>query len=184
MSGFLKDFKDANADFSGFKKELLSYMGGDLVNIETNDSQLANMFDQYSGIDAFQVVDKQLRGVAIRVQWGNAWNTFTIRYKRASGAKTEYQKRSEAILNNKGYLYPYLTIQAYLDKRGNTGEILSCCVIKTEDLYKYLFSNMPSLKTRKCPEGNEFLYVDFDELKKHTKNIITFGSYYSIAQAA
>jgi hypothetical protein len=43
---------------------------------------------------------------------------------------------------------------------------------------------MPSLKTRKCPEGNEFLYVDFDELKKHTKNIITFGSYYSIAQAA
>jgi hypothetical protein len=52
------------------------------------------------------------------VQWGNARNTFTIRYKRASGAKTEYQKRSEAILNNKGYLYPYLTIQAYLDKRG------------------------------------------------------------------
>lgn len=178
MSNFIKDFKDANSDFLLFKDQLMSHIKGDLINIETNDSQLANMFDQYSGIDAFQVVDRQLRGVAIRVQWGKAWNTFTIRYKRASGSKTEYQKRADAILNNKGYLYPYLTIQAYLDKRGNSQEILSCCIIKTEDLYKHLFANMPALKTRKCPEGNEFLYVNFSDLQKHTKNIITFGEFY------
>lgn len=184
MSSFVKDFADANSDFSAFKKQLMSHIKGDLVNIETNDSLLANMFDQYSGIDAFQIVKGQLRGVAIRVQWGNAWNTFTIRYKRASGAKTEYQKRSEAILSNNGYLYPYLTIQAYLDKRGDASDILSCCVIKTEDLYKYLFANMPSLKSRKCPEGNEFLYVGFDDLVKSTKNIIVFGSFYDVQAAA
>jgi hypothetical protein len=46
---FIDDFNSANVDFSNFKDELLSYIGGDLVNIETNDSQLANLFDQYSG---------------------------------------------------------------------------------------------------------------------------------------
>ena len=172
---FIKDFKDANADFAGFKTELMSHIKGDLVNIETNDSQLANMFDQYSGVDAFQIINKQLRGVAIRVQWGNAWNTFTIRFKRSSGTKTEYQKRCEAIFTDVGYLYPYLTIQAYLDTRGEATRILSCCAIKTKDLYQYLAINMANVRKRKCPEGNEFLYVGFDELKRHTKNIIVFG---------
>jgi hypothetical protein len=172
---FIKDFTDANADFSLFKNELLSHIKGDLINIETDDTKLADMFDQYSGIDAFQIVNKQLRGVAIRVQWGNDWGTFTIRYKRKSGAKTEYQKRSEAIFSDKGYLYPYLTIQAYLDKRGCSQSILSCGVIKTLDLYQYLFVNMPNLKIRQCPEGNDFLHVTFKELIKARCNILVFG---------
>lgn len=182
---FSKDFSDANSDFSMFKKELLTHIKGDLVNIETNDSQLANLFDQYSGIDAFQIVNKQLRGVAIRVQWGHDWRTFTIRYKRKNGSKTEYQKRSEAIFSDKGYLYPYLTIQAYLDKRNDPDKILSCAAVKTLALYKYIYVNMPNLKTRQCPEGNDFLHVGFDELSKAGVEMIAFGSSYNdVNQAA
>jgi hypothetical protein len=175
---FINDFTSANKDFSKFQTELLSHIKGDLVNIETNDTQLANLFDQYSGIDAFQVVNKQLRGVAIRVQWGKAWDTFTIRFRRSSGARTEYEKRSEAIFSDKGYLYPYLTIQAYIDKRDDAQNILSCCVVKTLDLYKYIFVNMPNLKPRTCPEGNEFLHIKFDDLSRAGAQLIRFGTEY------
>ena len=72
---FTNDFSDANRDFSLFRNELLSHIKGDLIDIETKDSELAKLFDQYSGIDAVQVVNRQLRAVAIRVQWGTKHGT-------------------------------------------------------------------------------------------------------------
>ena len=101
-----------------------------------------------------------------------AWDTFTVRFKRKSGAKTEYQKRAEAILNNRGYLYPYLTIQAYLNKRGDATSLLSCGVVKTKDLYQYMFSNMPSIRSEVCPEGNTFLHIKFAELQRNNANML------------
>ena len=176
---FTNDFTDANCDFSLFRDELLSHIKGDLIDIETKDTELAKLFDQYSGIDAVQVVNRQLRAVAIRVQWGKAWDTFTKRYKRKNGSKTEYQKRAEAILNDRGYLYPYLTIQAYLDKRGDATSLLSCGVVKTKDLYQYMFSNMPSIRSEVCPEGNTFLHIKFAELQRNNANILIFGDKFS-----
>ena len=172
---FTNDFSDANRDFSLFRDELLSHIKGALVDIETKDTELAKLFDQYSGIDAVQIVNRQLRAVAIRVQWGKAWDTFTIRYKRKNGSKTEYQKRAEAILNDRGYFYPYLTIQAYLNKRGDATSLLSCGVVKTKDLYQYMFSNMPSIRSEVCPEGNTFLHIKFSELQRNNANILIFG---------
>jgi hypothetical protein len=135
---FIKDFNDANADWTALKTEILKHIKGDLHDIETKDSELAKMFDIYSGIDAVQIVNKQMRGVAIRVQWGSDFKTFTIRFKRQSGAKTEYEKRSEAIFSDYGFWYPYLTIQMYLKKRDSAPEILSCGIVKTLDLYQYV----------------------------------------------
>lgn len=66
----------------------------------------------------------------VRVQWGINYKTFTIRYRRASGAVTEYAKRLAAIRGNDGALYPYLTIQAYADKR-EQGHLLSYAIVKT-----------------------------------------------------
>jgi hypothetical protein len=177
---FKDEFKDANTDFTAFHNELLKHIRGDqIIDIETADTKLAKLFDVYSGVDAIQVVDKQLRTIALRVQWGNAWNTFTIRFKRASGAETEYQKRVKAIFGNKGYIYPYLTVQAYLDKRNDAKEILSCCVVRTEDLYKHIIQNMPNIRQRVCNEGNVFLYVDFDDLIKNKKiETVYFGSFF------
>lgn len=168
---FVKDFKAANHSWVSIKKTIEKYIKGGLIDIETNDSELANMFDQYSGIDAIQIVNNQMRGVAIRVQWRCNYKTFSIRFKRRSNTKTEYQKRVEAIFMNYGFWYPYLTIQIYLDNKTDNN-ILSIGVVKTIDLYEYIRDNMNTIQRRTCPEGNIFLVVSFDELQKNNKKII------------
>ena len=116
---------------------------------------------------------------------GNDYKTFTVRFKRKSGVETEYKKRAEAILSDKGYLYPYLTIQAYLDKRGDSKDILSCGVIKTKDLYNYIFANIADIQKRKCQEGNEFLYVPFSVFANNRKiEFIQFGTSFNNEKAA
>ena len=57
-----------------------------------------------------------LRGITSRVQWWKDYQTFTVRIERPNGALTEYTKRLTTIKRvNEGFLYPYWTIQAYLD---------------------------------------------------------------------
>jgi hypothetical protein len=173
---FTADFNSANKDFSKFHTEVIRHIKGDrIIDIETNGGDLANLFDQYSGIDAIHSINGQLRTMAIRVQWGRAWDTFTIRYRRISGAPTEYQKRAEAILSDKGYLYPYLTVQAYLDKRDNAKRVVSCCIVKTSDLYRYVFLNMPYITQKTCNEGNVFLCVPFNEIINARLQNVWFG---------
>lgn len=175
---FERDLSDANSDFAKFAPALLSRIKGQLIYLETDPGPLPQMFDKYSGIDAIQVVDNNMRGIALRVQWGRDYRTFSIRYKRKSGAKTEYEKRRNAIFGGKGYLYPYLTIQAYLDKRGAAKRLLSCCVVRTMDLYQYIEDNIVCLERTKkvAPDGNEFLVVGFDELATAGFTTIIFSS--------
>lgn len=191
---FTRDFHDANHDFSAFRDEILSHIGGGkLIDLEkagqsdpvvTGETNIAAMFDQYSGVDALHLANRQLRLVALRVQWCRNWATFTIRYKRRSGAATEYMKRVEAIQSDKGWLYPHLTVQAYLDKRGDASEILGCGIVKTKDLYDHIHLNMPNLQIQRCNEGNQFLVVPFCDLQRARKDIIVFGSDYQMKQAA
>lgn len=172
---FSKDFKDANDTFNFFKNEITKKIKGDFLSIELLESSIAKMFDQYSGIDAMHVYKKQMRGVAVRVQWSNkAWNTFTIRYKRSSGKETEYEKRKKAIYGSQGWFYPFITIQAYFDKRNGDKKMLSFGVVKTKDLYDYIEANKNTLlsNSRLCPEGNTFIHVSFNDLRRAGKSII------------
>ena len=163
---FIKDFNRANKDISLFLSEINGLMtkGDRLIEIESSSNPILNMFDQHSGVDAIQITkDKQIRGVALRVQYGNAWDTFTIRYRRSSGAKTEYEKRVEALQNEK--MYPQLTIQCYLSEDGS--KILSVGIIKTRDLYEQLERNNEKVKKRVAKEdGNIFKYISFYDLHK------------------
>jgi hypothetical protein len=90
--------------------------GGALVPVESVTSAgFAKQLDVLAGVDAWQVVDESgMRPLASRVQagWGRI-NTFTIRWSLPSGARTEIDKRIDAIRD--GYLYPAVTVQAYLD---------------------------------------------------------------------
>jgi hypothetical protein len=172
---FLNDFKDANATFTLFKDEITKHIKGDIVDIESRDSELAKWFDIYSGIDAIHLVNNQMRGVAIRCQWGGNFKTFTIRYTRANGTETEYEKRYKAIYGDFGFWYPHITIQAYFDKREDPDNLLGYGIILTKDLFDYLSFNLNFLlseQTRVCPEGNTFLWVTFNELAQAGKRII------------
>lgn len=180
MSDFKNDLKVAESAFSLFKESICEHIKGDLISIELENAKLSKMFDQYSGIDAFQLIDNKLRSVALRMQkcQNRAWDTFTIRYKRSTGARTEYEKRTEAVFSDKGFMYPYLTIQAYYND--DTSSLLSFGVVKTEDLYKYIVMNMPNIKKRTVSDGNEMLVVSFKELKNKGVKIL----YYSMANVA
>lgn len=176
---FLKDFTKANQDVNKFLNFINSMTkdGKELIEIESTDNNILQMFDKFSGVDAIQITkDNQIRGVAMRVQYGNAWNTFTIRYKRTSGAKTEYEKRVEALKNEKAY--PHLTVQCYLSNDGN--EILSVGIIRTRDLYEQI-EKYPHIRNfRKAGEdGNIFLWVSFKKLSnilvyEKANNSLTF----------
>lgn len=112
--------------------------GGKIIPIESiADRGMATILDQRSGIDAWHLGNgSRIRGIASRVQWGNKpWNTFTVRYARDSRATTEYEKRKRDIESSCGWLYPHLTIQAYVaGSRDDSGELISAAVVKTEAL--------------------------------------------------
>lgn len=178
MSSWASDMQAANKLFSTFIAEISSQFTGRLISTELEGGQLAEIFDKYAGIDAIHIWRDKVRGVAVRVQWGVNYRTFTIRYKRRSGAPTEYGKRLAAIHGNDGALYPYLTIQAYANKRDG-GSLLSYAVVKTADLYRYIEDHLPEAEKNMrlgihpqntglgwniCPEGNTFLYVTFDAI--------------------
>lgn len=179
MSSWASDMKAANSLFSTFIAEISSELKGRLISTELEGGRLADIFDKYAGIDAVHVWGDKVRGVAVRVQWGVNYKTFTIRYRRASGAPTEFEKRVEAIRSQDGWLYPHLTIQAYADKRDG-GSLLSYAVISTDDLFLYLASNVVDrfivgkkgkipgtcITYNTCPEGNTFLIVRFGDLDK------------------
>lgn len=161
---FTEDFEKANQSMELFLKEINSFTryGKEIISIENSSHPILRMFDKYSGIDAIQITkDNQIRTIAIRVQFGTAWDTFTIRYKRHNGAETEYKKRLDAIKNEK--LYPNLTLQCYLSN--DFKEILSCGIIQTKTLYKQIQERPEIKKIRSAKEdANIFLYVSFYDL--------------------
>jgi len=144
---------------------LQKHIGGQLIHIEqiTEDS-FAKNFDQLSGIDAWHIrADKGIRGIASRIQVCDIkfppYNTFTIRKSRDSGAITEYEKRKKAIESQNGWLYPHLTVQAYISEK--TGGILrSFAVAKTKNIIEQINTGQYFEKRT----GNAcFLCVAWDE---------------------
>ena len=122
---------------------------------------ILKLFDTKSGIDYIRENKQGLQGIASRVQWGNAWNSFTIRYKRHSGTETEFEKRKQQISN--GYFYPAFTMQAYFDNRADNN-LLSIAVVKTIDLYKFVEEHSELVKFRNS--DNEFAVVFWNDFKK------------------
>lgn len=129
--GFDAALSKARARFeAAVKPSLLALWPGGLVaDIEGR----GNPFDVYAGIDAYRVSGMQeMDGIAVRVQGGKCWRTFTVRRSRDSGAMTEYEKRRSAIEN--GHLYPKYTLQAYVDGGG----LRELAVALTAELMEYI----------------------------------------------
>lgn len=136
-------------------------ISGEIISIEESNNSVLLLFDQYSGIDYLRKNDVGLQGIASRIQFGKNWDTFTIRTKRLTGVKTEYEKRKEQIKN--GYIYPYYTLQAYFDNRIDLN-LLSICIIKTTDLYDEIENNI-NVKTR--TSDNIFKYILWSDIDKN-----------------
>lgn len=146
--------------------ELREILKGEFEVIEgVTVDHLAKLLDTLSGIDAWHIDHlRGIRGIALRIQTGDKnWHTFTIRNKRSSGAKTEYEKRKNAIEN--GYLYPYLTVQAYIK---SSDELLSFAVARTVDIIEYIdkgYSKKQHTGASQIGQA-EFFVIDWYDFKR------------------
>lgn len=171
----IKDLKDSARDFSERAWPVIRDWcgGGELVPVEAvTATPFARLLDNYSGIDHWQVKpqDGQIRGLASRVQWGEDWRTFTVRFSRPSGVPTEYHKRMAALhAKDEGWLFPALTAQAYLTKRAE--QLLSVAIVTTADLYAFLESYNLENNKRTTSSGEEFLWLPWDWLRVSGVNI-------------
>ncbi len=158
------DLSDSAKAIDKIKEDILPVLiNGKIHSIEDSKNEVLLLFDQYAGIDYLRNDSVGLQGIAARVQWGNAWNTFTIREQRHTGNKTELSKRLEQI--EKGYFYPYLTLQAYFDNRIDNN-LLSIAVIKTIDLYDYVLNGS---KIQRRKSDNLFVYISWTDVKDKIK---------------
>jgi hypothetical protein len=146
--------------------------GGVLYSVErVLDLGWISTLDACSGIDAFQMPPSGnvLRGIASRIQYGRSYPTFTLRYKRSSGAATEFEKRLYAIQHvERGYIYPHLTIQAYMSRP--SGKLLAAAVTETRSLYlyaqRYREDKSRVYVQRNASDGNTFLVVMWEPYQR------------------
>lgn len=111
-----RDLNDSVIALESIKDTYLpKVIKGKIHTIENADNEILILMDTKSGIDYIREDTNGLQGIAARVQWGRAWNTFTIRTARHTGSETELEKRLYQIDN--GYFYPAFTMQAYFDNR-------------------------------------------------------------------
>lgn len=106
---------------------------GEIMPIEImRDNEVARSLDVLAGIDFWQTIEGHgARGIASRVQFGSIdWGTFTIRKSRDSGARTEFDKRKEAIESDM-FVYPHVTVHAYVDG----DNLLSAGIAKTKNIF-------------------------------------------------
>jgi len=138
--------------------------GGRVISMENSqDNELRTLFDVTSGIDAWQIAtDGGMYGIASRVQpYGTDWSTFTIRYSRDSGARTEWDKLSAAVNARDSRLYPTWFIQAYTSKDSKT--LLSCAAVRTAELVCHIeWLCQENLDTRTTSNAR-FWFVGWDK---------------------
>jgi hypothetical protein len=149
--------------------------GGKIVIVEgVTADWMTRMFDAVSGIDVWYIDnDIGIRGIASRCSFGNkVWNTFTIRKSIDTGRKTEHEKKAYAIDNN--WLYPYWTIQAYIDDENK--RLLTFAVAKTEDILEMIMQDKCKVKDTKGRMGgiDYFYSVDWHEMRKEGYQVIIY----------
>lgn len=108
--------------------------GGRILPVEGQMHRTLEALDMAAGIDRIHEGRHGCRGMAVRIQVGPTdWRTYTIRKERESHASTEFSKRKAAVLGE--YLYPQLTLQAYVNENA---DVLSFALTRTITLYRLL----------------------------------------------
>lgn len=168
----MKDLREAMRRVENAKPVIARLLkGGELMAVEGADDAVCRMLDMTCGTDYFQVYDGLglVWGIASRMQvidttrYSRPFDTFTVRKARDSGTKTEYEKRRDAIRH--GGVYPYLTMQGYVD--GQTDELMSLGIARTTDIMDYVDRGFARVK-HTGPEQRgqaEFYIVDWEHFE-------------------
>ena len=123
--------------FPALKQSCPAFQGREAVVLLHHRDQLHHDLDTIAGIDAYLRSPLALSTVAARVQYGCGHRTFTIRTARPQHALTELQKRlSQLADHDKGTLYPYWSVHAYLSADG--AKLVRVGLAKTSELYFWI----------------------------------------------
>ncbi|MCP4677615.1 MAG: hypothetical protein GY854_19290 [Deltaproteobacteria bacterium] len=114
--------------------------GGKYSSVEyEHQTRLERWIDRGAGIDGFFIepFDYSKIGIASRVQRAKKpHNSFTIRYRRISGGRTEWHKRTKALNGRfRKRLFPELTVEAYVTRDGK--KLLTAGIVRTKALFEY-----------------------------------------------
>jgi hypothetical protein len=148
--------------------EILENELGGRVEIPFASTSVA---DSIGMIDGY-LINGGVWGLAIRVQYGICWQSFTLRLPR-SGYKSEYAKLKET-LKGDGRLAPQWFCQFYFASTDPTSPLLGAAIVEVKHLANYL-SSKPAyqLETREAgADGNQFHVIWWDSLPQ-TKIITT-----------
>ena len=159
---FKTDLTKSQKIFNLIKPDLEQRFNCKVIEVENNNADACMKLDTVAGIDYLLYSEFDnipiLDGLASRIQCGINRQTFTIRYKKASGCTTEHEKRKFAIDN--GCIYPKYTLQAYF-----TGNSINYAVCYTKDLIEHLES-IPEQKREKNNTSNaDFYIVKWDKVR-------------------
>lgn len=165
-----KTKKQSADDFYNFVKPALEKnCGAQVVSLEKMQGKLPLMLDREFSTDALFIKNGKMFGLSSRIQHGKNWQTFSIRAKRDSGTKSEFEKHSDAI-KKQTYL-PELTSQAYF-----TGAAFTVALVRTKDILDYIKRHNPTpIHTGKDEIGQAAFYPvswqDFQAKGYHLKLI-------------
>ena len=175
---FANDFAVSNERLDLLIAHLNKTRGAGLTRVEGRKDEVARMLDMKSGIDALLTGSLGcVSGVAVRIQDGKNWETFTIRHSRSTGARTEYIKRKEAIANSRRVFYPHYTMQVYMIGANLMGgaycltESLFCAAYKYEP-FESRDGGKPVYLNRNGSDFNTFIVVPFSEIAKEKISVI------------
>ncbi len=149
--------------------------GGKYLTAETGATKgLIRDLDVLAGVDGFQKLGRKgpMRSIACRVQHSKEpYDTFTIRYHRANGATTEWEKRLLAINNpDQGWAYPQLTVQAYVHP--DRKQLVSASIVRTKELYEYAMKWLEEGREDRLyirqnwHDGNSFVVIPWQGLEE------------------
>lgn len=166
-------------DMRRYKSEIIRILGAsDLIACEGDESEVAKHLDISCGIDYLFVSRNSTLtyGIGCRMQddgqFGKRYKTFTIRKERKSGHITEFEKRKAAI--EKGGLYPYLTLHAYIDRTRD--RIDRMALAKTAEIMDYIEKGLADEgHTGKAQIGQaSFWVIDWDKYRESGRSIFVY----------
>lgn len=168
MSQFYKSDKKKTEIFYQENKEIINNFfekNTKLFNIEFENSEISKLFDQYCGMDYVVKNGKSVFGIAARVNFKRKHhNHITIRYKRTTGAETEFSKRVKQIKNKAGNIYASITMQ--IDAKEN--ELLRAIIFESNQLYLHIDRNLKHFEANymeTCSyDGNKFFRLSHKDV--------------------
>ena len=141
-----------------------------LIQVEEVQDSYAELLDKEAGID-YLIKDKVgLRPISARVQQNYEFKTLTIREKRSSGVKTEFEKLVKRV--NSNYLHPWIHIQAYI----KFNKLIRAYGVETRDLVHLLDFKDDNVWYREINknDGNIFLVFKISGLENYGIKIMKF----------